>query len=350
MVREFFRWWLAQLADLIPARLGRFGSRELDAVIVAPLAPLSSGVREVTLSWRRNGKETPIGEFRVGTDEFAAALSQAVPRQAVPRQAVLRLPGSDVLNKALALPLASESHLHQALTFELDRETPFLPEEVFWTHRVVERDRRMGRLRVRLLLMPRAQLASLIAGLGDAGIRPRRAEIASGPDRGAYIPLDTEDRRNPVGARFLRPAFACCIILAAAAAIVPFARQAWSLANVERAIAADRVAAAEAERLRREIDRLSGSADLVEHERKEGGRPLAVLAALTGLLPADTYLTDFQEQKGQVAITGRSAGASRLIAILSNGGLLRNPAFAAPVTRLGGGEQEMFTISAEVAP
>jgi hypothetical protein len=51
-----------------------------------------------------------------------------------------------------------------------------------------------------------------------------------------------------------------------------------------------------------------------------------------------------------VTISGRSAAASRLIAILAAGDQLRNPTFTAPVTRIEANHFEVFTISAEVAP
>lgn len=345
MVREFVRWWLAQLADLVPEQLRRFCQGDLNAVVVAPLGSLASGNREVAVMSRRNGKEINIGQFLIGTDEFAAALSRKSERQAV-----IRLPGSDVLTKTLTVPIASEAHLSQALRFELDRETPFDPDEVFWTYRVTQRDRRAGSISVRLLVLARTQLTSFLDALGEAGLRPQRAEIADGPDRGSYLPIEADGRRIASGRRLLGSAFACCIALGLVAVSVPFVRQAWSLAALQRTIAVDRVTAAEAERLRREIDGLAGSAELIDRERKDGGRPLAVLAALTSLLPPDTYLTDFLEQNSQVTITGRSAGASRLIALLTKAELLRNPSFSAPVTRIATNQEEVFTISAELAP
>jgi general secretion pathway protein L len=248
--------------------------------------------------------------------------------------------------------LAAERHLDEVLTFEMDRETPFSAEEVFWSQRIARRDRRTGQLWVRLLLVPRAKLIQLLGALDQAGVRPQRAEIAAGPDRDSYLPLDGHGGSGHVSAHraLLWPALACCIVLALAATIVPFVRQSAALAGIEGEIAADRSAAAEAQKLRQEIDQLSNNADLVGIERSKGGRPLAILASLTRQLPGDTYLTDFVQQQGKVTLTGRSAAASRLIAILANGERLRNPTFAAPVTRIAANQLEIFTITAEVVP
>jgi general secretion pathway protein L len=346
MVREFFRWWLGQLSDLLPERWRRLGSHDTDAVMITPEGPLGEAVDSVIVGLRRNGQETTLGRFRLGSDELPE-----IPRRAG-KPVVLRLGEGDVLGKTLVLPLAAERHLDEVLTFEMDRETPFSAEEVFWSQRIARRDRRTGQLSVRLLLVPRAKLIQLLGALEQAGVRPQRAEIAAGPDRDSYLPLDSHGGSGHVSARraLLWPALACCIVLALAATIVPFVRQSAALAGIEGEIAADRSAAAEAQKLRQEIDQLSNSADLVGIERSKGGRPLAILASLTRQLPGDTYLTDFVQQQGKVTLTGRSAAASRLIAILANGERLRNPTFAAPVTRIAANQLEIFTITAEVVP
>jgi general secretion pathway protein L len=125
---------------------------------------------------------------------------------------------------------------------------------------------------------------------------------------------------------------------------------AWSAATLDQEIARGRSAATEAGKLRREIERLSGSAELIDSERDKAGRSLVVLAALTRMLPADTYLTEFRQLQQQITVSGRSAAASRLIGALSAGEQRRNPSFAAPVTRIEAIRAEVFTITVEVVP
>jgi general secretion pathway protein L len=102
--------------------------------------------------------------------------------------------------------------------------------------------------------------------------------------------------------------------------------------------------------LRRDIDRLQGSGDVLKKERTAAGDPLAALAALTAALPDDTYLTELQQQGHKVTFGGRSAAASRLIGAIAKSSELRNPVFVAPVTRVEATHQEVFSISAETQP
>jgi general secretion pathway protein L len=346
MFREFWIWWTERLAELVPERWRRFGSSSEDAMVIAPAGSPVGEVESVIVSLRRNGREMPLGQFGL-----AGSGLRDLPRP-VGNAAVLRLGAADVLCKSVTLPLAAQRDLAQALSFEMDRETPFNSEELFWSHRIAVRDRLRGQLSVRLLLVPRAELATLLDALRAAGIMPKRAEIADGPDRGCYLPLDSDRGRlhGTTGRRLLRwLAPAACIGLALAAAATPFVKQGLALAGLDREISAGRATAVAADRLRKEIDRLSDMIGLIDRERDKAGRPLATLAELTRMLPDDTYLIELQ-QRQRLTLVGRSAGASRLIGALTGDTPLRNPVFAAPVTRIEGSRPEVFTITAEIVP
>jgi general secretion pathway protein L len=345
MVREFFTWWFGQLAELLPRELRKSVLDAGDALVITPIGSLNQGIEAVTADLRKNGKESTLGHFAVG----AVGLAE-LPR-AAGRATVLRLSEADVLAKNLSLPLAAERELDQVLAFEMDRETPFKPEELYWNYRITASDRQAGRLSVRLLVVPKASLDLLLTDLAAVGIQPRRVEIADGPDRGFYVPLNGDgSHSHPTSNRLLWPAAVSCAVLAIAAVVTPFVRQEITIASLEREINVSRAAAAEAEGLRQEIDRLSGSAGFIESERDKAGRPLIVLAAATRILPDDTYLTEMELRQRKLTLSGRSAGAARLIGALAADGEFRNPGFSAPVTRLEALRAELFTINAEVGP
>ena len=345
MVRDFLGWWFGQLAELLPQRLRRSAPTEADATVITPIEADGQRIEAVGVGLRRNGKESPLGQFALSASGFAE-----FPRSAG-KPAVLRLGERDVLGKTVTLPLAAEREIDQALAFEMDRETPFRAEELYWNHRVIGADRQNGRLSLRLVVVPRANLASLLGLLGQFGVTPVRAEIADGPDAGSWLPLDGVGHSADRGAsRLIKPAAICCAALALAAVVTPFVRQSSALSVLDRGLAAGRQAAAEADGLHREIARLSGSADLIEKERQRVGQPLAVLAAATQVLPDGTFLTEMELRRRKLTMSGRSASAAPLIGALAADGQFHNPAFAAPVTRIEALREEIFTIITEVAP
>src|SRR5438874_7638909 len=146
MIREFFTWWGGQLADLLPQGLRRSAFSSADALVISPIGPVGQGVEAVAADLRRGGRETPLGRFAIG----AAGLAK-LPRMAG-RLTVLRLGEADVLGKSVNLPIAAERELDQVLAFEMDRETPFKAEDLYWNHRITATDRQSGRLSVRLSL------------------------------------------------------------------------------------------------------------------------------------------------------------------------------------------------------
>ena len=80
---------------------------------------------------------------------------------------------------------------------------------------------------------------------------------------------------------------------------------------------------------------------------------LRAIAALTEILPDDTWLTELTLRQRKLTMAGRSAGAARLIGLLSADPTIRDAAFAAPVTRAEGtraesGGVDAFSIRAEL--
>lgn len=344
MIAAFLTWWLDQLAQLLPRWLRRPAFGRVNAVVIRPTTPLD---RAGTLGFfsRHNGRETPLGDFPARLDE----LRQVPARRG--RPVVLSIERAELLEKTLALPLAARSQLDQALAFEMDRETPFAADELYWNYRIESANPSDSRLFVHLTLIPKDRLTPLLALLGQAGLCPKWVEVRDAPADGAFLPLD--DHRGPPQHRsrlILAGAAACCAILALGAGLTPFVRQQIELASLDREIAAGQAVAAETDGLRREADRLSRSAEFVQRAKEKSARPLEVLAAVTQLLPDDSYLTDIELRQRKVTLSGRSSGAARLIGVFSADPRFRNPGFAAPVTRIEALRADVFTITAEMGP
>lgn len=346
MVNEFLLWWAQQLRASLPARLTQDGAGPAARGLVAALHLLPAGQHGVDVLARRKGRDAALGHF-VLDGAGVAALRAATAGQGA--AAVLRLPPELLLEQQVALPIAAERDPERVLHYEMDRITPFAAEELFWTWTAERRDRAQGRLHVRLSLVPKARVSPVLDALRGAGLRPAALE-AGAP--GGSVRRIALDRPQPARwrRRGLAVAGAACAVLAVAAVAVPFAMQSVRSAEVERRIAALRPRVDETEALRRRILSSAAGTDVFAEQRARVGDALLTLATLTDVLPDDTFLTELTVRTRIVTISGQSAGAARLIAALAAERGIRNPAFAAPVTRNEGTRAEGFSIRAEVAP
>ncbi len=333
MIGDFLRWWGQQLLSLLPAS----GARPGDAVIAVLRAP---GLVELIV--RRRGKEGALGRFALDPAGIAALRAARGSRRA---PVLLRLPAGMLLAQPVVLPLAAERDPERVLRYEMDRLTPFAADELFWTASVVRRDRARAQLHLRLALVPRAQLAPVLEGLAQAGLHPGALEGPAGER------IELAGRH---GGRWRQRAAsglaAACVLLAVAAAAVPFALQSRESRRIERRIATLRPAVEQAEALRRGIATTAAGIDVLASQRARVGNPLAVLAALTDILPDDTVLTDLGMRQRVITLSGQAASAARLIPALAADPAFRDPAFAAPVTRNETTRGEGFSIRAEAAP
>jgi general secretion pathway protein L len=348
MLRAFLAWWTARLLELLPARL-RAGTLPPDALLVT-LRPDG----EADFAQRRRGRETPLGRFAL--DAAALGTLPAALRRR-PRRVLLRPAPGTLLERAVVLPLAAQHDPAGVLGYELDRWTPFAAEEVYWSWRQEARDVARNALRLRLSLLPRVPLQAPIAALRRAGLPPAGLEAQAADGTPRAIPLGEaatpSPRREAWRRRGLAAAGTACAGLAIAAIALPFVLQSLALADAERQIEALQPRVAEAEALRRRMAEAKGGQDAFAAERARVGDALQAIAAITDILPDDTWLTELTLRQRKLGMAGRSAGAARLIGLLSADPTIRDAAFAAPVTRAEGtraesGGVDAFSIRAEL--
>lgn len=345
MLSEFLHWWARQLRDAVPAWLMASETGDAGRRLIASVEPSSQGPDRIGLQVRRGGRPVTLGPYTIDNAGIDSIRSAAAGQGA----AVVRLQPGVMLEQQVALPLAAERDPGRVLQYEMDRMTPFNADELFWTWSIERRDRAQGRLHVLLSLVPKIRLAPVLDALAQAGLAATAVE-APGP--GGTVRRIMLDRAaaSPWHARGLAVAGGTCAILAVAAVAVPFVQQSAAQERVDRQIAALRPQVDQAEALRRRIQGAAAGSDVFADQRARVGDALGTIATLTDVLPDDTHLTELTMRARVITISGQSAGAARLIAALAAEPGLKNPAFAAPVTRFDGMGGEGFSIRAEVAP
>lgn len=329
MLASFFAWWLARMKELLPTAWTNAAFRVRDAIIVT-----NDADGNITASARRNGQLTPIG---LGI----------VARQGGRKPILVRPPHDAVLVKHHAVPTAPRRQLDQLLRHEIARITPFPAEALFWRWDGHAKPEDRSRTKITLTMVPRAAVAPALAALDAAGLKADSLEVGSA-ERPYLLPVGHAADRG-AGTNMVRGLAGACVALAAVATLLPVGLQALTLHSTEAAITALQPAIARVEAARRRIAAGDAGRGILVQELKRTGDVLQTLAAVTRILPDNTYLTDFALRERQMTLSGRSESAPRLITALSADPAIRNTAFAAPVTRIEGATSDVFSIKAEVA-
>lgn len=340
---DLFNWYCRQMLDLLPvAWRGRDGGPADGSIFeLCPGEP--SAIAAVRLLLRRKGGETELGHFRLDEPGLQAMGRLPAPRKPV----VLRLPPEMLLEREVVLPLAAERDPERVLAYEMDRNTPFRSDEVFWACSIERRDAVRGRLHMRLSAVPRIDLQPVLAALEQAAIPVAWLEATRVSGTARVIGLRAEPSDQPRGMPQAMLAAACALLTVTAAAL-PFVLQSVERNAIEQKLTELRPRVARAEALRRALQSKGAASDVFAAERARVGDVLEVIAKLTDILPDTTFLTDLSLHEGRLGLEGQSAAAARLIGALSTDTVIHSPVFAAPVTRLDNGANDQFSIRAEI--
>jgi general secretion pathway protein L len=324
-VRIFLRWWFDQLAGLAPSFLAspRHGSRAATIVTAD-----GDGVR---VAVRSRKTISNIGDL-----DAAAALGRA----RLPAAAIVQPHAQDVLRKHVTLPAAAAGHLRRLLSFELERETPFSADEVYWDFAVMHRSPDGTRLDVEIALVPRDRLAPILAQARSAGLRPTAIELPFASRAPHLVSLN--DTPLTDADPWLPRLAGAAAALALAAAIMPWVAQQYALSAAEERLAVAHTSALQVAALREQVDRLGGRSS------SASGGVLAALAATTDALPDGSYLQALSLHGNRLVLSGYSARAADLIGRFAQAPAFRAPAFQSPVARGGDANVESFVLAVEV--
>ena len=363
---RFWRWWIGELAPLLPAPSRALIQRRF----ARPVIELADGE---AVFWRpefTNGAaRLAIAEKVALTGDPAAVL--AAGRAAVARLAahvsggiaaprvIVALNAQRVLRKELVLPAAVEENLAQALAYDLDRHTPFRPEQLYFDAAVIGRDAARKMLRVDWVAALRTVVDGAVKQVEEWGAVP----VAVVPGLPAAIPtrlnlLPHAARPRPLQWRRWQvwAPLAVVAIFALAAVIVPLAqKREYAIAlNLQNTAAGQQAQAAD--KLRAQLEAMQSDYNYILAKKYAFPSAVRVLDEVTRVLPDDTWITQFElkttsrakETQRDLYLRGESANAGKLIALLEDSKLVEQAAPRSPTTKIQGSTGEIFDLSARL--
>jgi general secretion pathway protein L len=341
-VAQFLSWWRSELLAALPPAWREWLAAERAMVTVAPFAD-GWRVRRVRVE-RVEAEETVAADREL----LVQSAERLRPDHEQPPRQVLLLPVERTLRRRLTLPLAAEEHLASVLAFEMDRQTPFRADQVYFDHRIHKRDQTARTMLVEILAVPRSELDQVLQGLGSLELDA--ADVANGEVPAGFNLLPSERRARRADQRLRLNA-----ILAVSAAALLWLVMWQSLASRERAIerleeemAVTSAAAMQSAELKRQLRDAIEGANFLARKKSEQAVVVDVLAEVTRLVPDDTWLERLSFVGNQVQLQGQSARADKLIGILTDSRCLDKPQFQGIITPDGATGKERFSLVADL--
>jgi general secretion pathway protein L len=346
---RFFTWWGRELVALLPARWRALLSERADALL------LDAQGAELTV-WRQSGERSR----ELGTISLAEPID--VQKSSFLRirnqlddpdlRRIYCIPAERTLRRLINLPAAAENNLRQVLAFEMDRQTPFKADQVYFDYKILSRtgDRN---LHIELTVVPRAALDNelvKIAGVDAALDGVDCWQKGPGSQRAGLnlLPPDRRIKRKNLRLRMN-------LALGGAAVVLLITVMTMSLANRQSALDAMTAevakAASDAKQVSSARKTLQDTIDAANFlSRKKHETPLMVdlLNDLTARLPDDTYLERLNvDEKYKVELQGLSDDASKLIGLLSKSELITNPSPQGSIQQDPRTKKDRFNITVE---
>jgi general secretion pathway protein L len=320
----FLRWWSGELTAMLPAGLRAWVRRGPDVLWLG-----AAGGNAIVRRARTSATLISIPPGlppEIQRTEFARACAGIDPDD---RCLLLVVPASQVLYRRLVMPAAAAADPRRVVGYELDRQTPFKPEQVYYDVRVSADSAPAGQVALDLYAAPRAEIDPLLERFNAIGAHPDAVDVQTPRGTLAGIDLMPPERRPRRIDRRGRANFILglvCILLAVLVLSQWLANRRAALAEMQDEVQAMRAKATQSEQLRAQLtDALAASKFLVKR-KSETPSALAVLDDLTRRLPATAWLDVLTlDDSGGLDIKGEAAKAAALVDTLGSSRLLQEP-------------------------
>jgi general secretion pathway protein L len=367
---RFWRWWSAELVPLIPAASRGAVRRRL----TRPVVEFGDGE---AIFWRPQvveGELRLIEVARVALSGEAAEVAAAGRASinavaaatggetaAVPK-VVIALPPRQVMRKTLVLPAAVEENLAQALSYDLDRHTPFRPEQLYFDAVVIDRNPAAKTISVDWLAALKTAVDSARRQVEDWG--GLVVAVVPGPPstfgtRATRLNLIPHEARPPSAPwrrwQLWAPA-ALVAVGALAVLLVPLLQKREYAIALNTQTESARVQAEAADALRTRLERQQGDYNYALAKKYAYPGTVQIVDDITRLLPDDTWITQLEiksvtrgkDISRELTLRGESANAGALISTLEDSKLVEQAALQSPTTKLQPGPGEVFVLGSRL--
>ncbi len=352
-IPDFLEWWKFELVACLPPAWQARVSAQPAKLVLTQAQDASWSVARVKGDQRE--AERPLDISDVGAVRRVMAILETLHDQSADRK-ILALPADRALRKRLSFRQEIEPNLRSALEFEMDKNTPFKADQVYFDWQVVRRDTQQRMIHVDVVVAKRELVDGMLATLKAADIHVDAVDLSV--QRGKAVPekcigvnlMPSSQRVSDVDPQasmrwILAFALAGLIGLAMWQSLQARHKALEHLqARTTRAQAKALEVVEATQALRKKIE----GANFLVNKRNTDVETVKVLLELTQLIPNDTYVERITFSQRSVSLYGQSSSAEKLIAILENAKYVKKPQFQGVIQPDPGTGKERFSLQLEL--
>lgn len=343
----FLHWWGGELVALLPVRMRAWLQRGPDVL------RLTMDADVLLVKRARTGDvlatipaELPVEAQRAA---FTSACAGIDPDD---RRLVLVAAGTSVLQRRLLMPLAAAADPRKVVGYELDRQTPFKPDQLYYDVRVSLTPAPAGQVALDLYAAPRAELDPMLERLAAIGVHPDCVDVQS--SNGALagvdlLPPGRRPRRLDKRRRLNWILAAGCVLLVVLVLAQWLGNRRAALAKMQDEVDAMRAQATQSEQLRAQLTAAVAASQFLVKRKAENPPPLAVLDELTRRMPATSWLDAMTlDDSGGLDIKGEADKAAALVDKLGGSKVFGEPKLQGVIQPDPASGKERFELTARV--
>lgn len=353
-VSGFWQWWTGELNAMVPKRLKMAfaGDASLVDVVVDANALVHVKANGATL---QELKRVTLPDN--DANAMRAAIEDLVKSSG--RDIRLLVPPAEVLRKKIVLPLATEENLLDVVGFDMDRQTPFTADQVYYGARILNRNATRERLDVSVAVVPRAVLELHMSQLRAAGVFVHSIvvadEIAAAASPTELLPKSAEPSRRWSNMQRLNVGLIVCgLLFALAAVVLPIWQKRETVKELIPLTAKVGAEYKVTQKIADEYTRLANEYNFIA-AKKHGQYPTVMLLdEITKISPDTTWIQNFElkslAKTRELQLTGEAVAVSKVIESLEQTAFLQNTAQRSQTRQGSRPNIEFFTLASEVKP
>ncbi len=353
-IKRFFLWWGRELSLCLPENIRqKFSDRSGNVYI-------SANEESMQLYRMHAGATQLISEidFNEASSSRAEQLVEREP-ELINARHILRLQSGQAIHKVLHLPAAARENLKQVISFELNRFTPFKPEQVYYDVKQLGKEEN-GQIKILLVVTPKELLDGLYqnlreTGILEAGIFPDVVDYSKAPNNFAddynfynLLPDWVRPEKNKSQRIFTWGLGTASLILFVLILLFPVMHEKQAVAALREQLRSVEKDAQLVQTRQQTMDSIIEETEQLLEIKHNAASITELINQLSKLLKDDTWLTHLKLRNGQLQVQGQSPSASTLISVLEGSELFSNARFVSPLTQDKRTGRERFQISASV--